>query len=164
MTESYYIHINLNKEQSIDYLQGIISNILKSSIIETKTLSWIYDKAVDCSIEQDKIPDFLSYYNQLRFNYTGNDYGVPANVFAEFYSQALNNNCKQFCLSGFNKPGSYFMNMHYKTITELLFTELSRQNLLVNVIYTFDSIYQTPELFQIVNKLESETGIVGIVT
>lgn len=163
MTESHYIHFNLNNNKSIINLQNIILSVFSSLDIKMETLKWTNRKAINTGNETGLVVKHPSYYNQIRFDYLDNECSVPANVFAEFYSQALNNNCKQFYLSGFNKAGSYFMNMHYKTIAELLITELRRQDLLADVIYTFDSIYQTPELFQIVNKLESKTGIVGIV-
>lgn len=164
MTESYYIHVSLNKEKTINYLQDVIFDIFTFSTIETEGLKWVYDKAINGGTERESSPNFLSYYNQLRFDYTGNDSGVPADIFIEFYSQLLNYNSKEFYITGFNSAGSDLINIKYNKIADALISKLSKQNLLVNVIYTFDSIYQTPELFQITNKLKSETGIVGIIT
>ncbi|AHJ98785.1 hypothetical protein Hsw_3190 [Hymenobacter swuensis DY53] len=163
MTESYYIHIDIKMELYINDIQSMIFNTIRLSMTKSSTCIWAYEEALNSTSDNIK-DDFYSYYNKINFDYTGNEHSIPASVFVNFYSNSLNNKSRQFCISGFNKPGSDFINAKYKVISNHLFKIFTEENLLPKIIHTFDSAYQTPELFRIYNHIKSKTGIRDIVT
>jgi hypothetical protein len=159
------ISIGLKKSVKIHLIEEAFLSLRNMNFIRPDTFV-LKNKEPEVLTVEDDIK-IICYYNQFICDYEGNDYGVPAYFSVAYYSSSkerLDYSCNMVSVSAFNHPAGELILENNEEINNQLKEALEGLGVFDLLIYTNDSIYDTPELLsKYKNKdIEGNSGILYV--